>query len=289
MNSHATRTRAWRFSAATVSVALMLTSCVSIPTATQQQLNRRFGNVGGIHLTLANRAGPATFLSTASFVSGANPYQPTAMQSLNCGDSRTPITVQWSSADGVADENARLACTLALAAVGYDSQLARRSIPSIGYRLLLVPTGYSAYRRAFSAPLFGSARLTYAFHGGDSKVMRSEIVNNIAHETVHVWAEFYRVPQSRRAGTKEEETAYLIGACAELAVNGTLNAYDMGVPTPGSVATTHPIDRSQRGGTILNHEMGTYFNEGPILQRESLQGGQLDEFCRATAGAFFAP
>lgn len=238
---------------------------------------------------MAAHAGSASFLATATFVSGTKPYHPSPMQTLDCGDSRTPITVLWSSADGVPDGNARLACDLTIATVAYDSQISQRSIPALGYRLLLVPTGYSLYRHAISMRLSGPARLTYAVHGGDAKLMRIELVQNIAHETMHVWAEFFRVPAARRAGTREEQMAYMTGTCAALAVNGYFNARDGMIVTPGNVATNHSIDRSQRGGAALRHEIASYFSDGPILQRDSTDGRRFADFCKARIGAFFAP
>jgi hypothetical protein len=235
------------------------------------------------------RTGSVSLLATASFVSGAKPYRPVAMQSLACGDARTPVMVLRSSSDGVPEKNARLACDLVIAAVAYDSEITQRPIPALGYRLLLVPTGYSLYRHDFSARLSGPARVTYAVHGGDATLMRTEVVGIIAHETMHVWSEFFHVPAARRAGTGEEQMAYLTGICAALAVNGTFEPRSAMIVKPGYVATTRSIDRSNRGAMDLRHEIAGYFSDGKTLQRDSASGRAFSTMCRTRLGDFFAP
>ncbi len=285
----ATHFRAWLLAGANVAIVLSLSSCVSIPRSTRDQSNRFFGNGGATQSTMVGRAGSATFLATATYVSGAKPYHPATMRSLDCGNRQTPVTVLWSSADGVADENARLACQLVTMTLAWESQATRRPIPALGYRLLLVPKGYSLYRHAFSMRLFGPAHLTYAVHGGDAKLLRTELVQTIAHETMHVWAEFFHVPAARRAGTREEQMAYLTEACAELALTGTLNPRNSVIVTPGLVKTTQSIDRSQRGGITLHHELAGYFSSSPTLQRDSPSGREFAAMCRSRLGDFFAP
>lgn len=294
VTNRATHFRAWRFLLSTILTATQLTACISIPRDQRQLVNRVFGNNGGINATAADQIGFTTTLRTTSFVTGGEPYQPTTTQSLDCGDPAIPLIVHWSSSDGVPSDNAHLACELALAAVRYDSAMAHQPPPAIGYRLQLVPTGKFWYGRHVGVGFFGYPRAVYGFHGNDQKVMQSEIANTIAHETLHIWAELFHVPKTRRAGIAEEQIAYLAGACADLAINGTLNAYDMAVPkpkgtTPSDATVAESIDRSKQGGVALNHELPRFFANGPILQRDSPLGHEFAAMCQSKLTTFFAP
>lgn len=286
MTSHATHSRAWRFFLAAIVPVIALSSCVTVPLSTRVQMNRAFGDAGEIHATRSNRFGPAIMLETATYVSGAKPYDPSNLKTLACSDPDIAVDVYWSPADGVSESDAQNACTWTTAAVNHDSMMVGKQPPSITYFIQLVPRGHSYYRRSVSIGLFGPPHLLYAVHADST--MAISISDSIAHETLHAWAELFKVPQARREGTREEQVAYLAGECATLAITGRFDIRDKATLTSDASAASY-VTRSAQGDINIGEKIKPFFAEGPILQLDSAEGRRFQDFCKAKISAFFAP
>lgn len=232
------------------------------------------------------KAGGITLLSSAAWLPGTPAVGLQFAQWVSCATPVTLMQVTWRSALFISGSDASEVCRLALAAGEYLLEHIPGYDVPIEPQLYLAPNDDGIQRSAFSIHPPESLEPVFVFRWyPDDRRMRAEIVDTVAHELFHLRAAMRG--KSRHSRT-EERAAYLVGACAQLDVNGAIfvNSIIAG-KVPDSIPPG-PDRISMEAARARAEELYLFFDDDGWIRASGNVGQQLLARCESELAAWFA-
>lgn len=274
----AARTRVWRSLIAGIGVAAVagVSSCNSAPPISPDRIATH-----GANGTMAWRHGPLLIVHTESIVPGLPASgRGSGYRRYRCENPHNSVSLLFAPAlENVIDPHE--VCHAALASIARASLAVPYNRRAISLTVELVAPGELHYSSHWSVSVRGRLAARYTVPvPNDHEAFLYHLVATLAHETTHLLRQTGPRPRVQR---DEEQLAYLVAACAQLPVVGSIRLDDL--PTgqfttnddlvPGSAVA------SSVAGAKVTQALSAFFSVDPITLG-SPQATRLSRYCDET-------
>ncbi len=259
-------------------VLMTALACVLIGCATTSRSMRDQVSDAGAQGTAVDAFGSIFLLRNVSYLPGARSIRSVKMQDVICESADTGVRVRIRLRDNA--DSQQMICRKIVQAIRYVLRFREPKV-FLSYEILLVPSGVKFSKNHIEIGVRG-LRPVYAVRERSSDI--GDVINTIAHETLHLTAGLNRFDVQRKT---DESMAYFTGACAQLSVTGTLSrndlasnrfADDSGVPNEAMLS-------SQAGSKVLEDVFAG--NPEEAIHADSDAGKQLLQRCEMRLQKFF--
>jgi hypothetical protein len=254
-------------------LALSLSACIYLPREVQRQAD-------SAHATAASGLGPYTIVRTLSYQRGPRESSKDGRVATQCTSEHASMRLLWRTGEMTTEEGIRL-CGQITAGIEYVAAFAAET-PHLSYEIELLPFGRGFLHRSLSVqPRRSPVRFWFGWNAKQDS--SAEVVNTLAHETLHIIAAAIRLPREQR---KREREAYLAGACAQLATLGDLPRDSLINPALDAGTPRGALDSSLAGAQVAESLRAAY--PEPLIRADSDQGSLFLQQCSEELESFLS-
>lgn len=253
--------------------------CIPVPS-----LQTREPGIQGA-ATQTNHVLGVTVLRAVTFVSGSSLKDKTPDQVSECGVDQIRVSIRFRGIEPVPSDSRKQLCSEVVESVHFiDALVGSSRRPPRQYEIYLVPWGTRYSKSTVSWSPLGRLRLVFAAYWfpRDVRKTKAYVLNTVAHETAHVWSHID--PIRVRTDQAEEEMAYMAGTCAQLRVEGKVEAEDLdSIELADAMGEMHI---SSMAGVRQSRSLSSLFKDG-ILSLDSEQGKRYADQCQSEVRRYF--